>query len=136
MLILGVDYGRSRTGVAIGDTETGLTFPLKVIEEREMAVLADQLLRLAADEDCQAIVLGRPVRLTGGSRQGEIEQVVMALAKQLAADGRFAVETEDERLSTAYAEKMKRAAGSASKIAADAIAAAAILETYLERTGT
>jgi putative Holliday junction resolvase len=133
MRALGVDYGTSRTGIAVGDSETGLSFPFAVFEEKDMDELVKRILEVASGEGCETIVVGCPVRLTGHKEMGETEKLVHELVSRLRSAEKMEVVIEDERMSTAYAEKMKREAGSAAKMGADAIAAAAILETYLER---
>jgi putative Holliday junction resolvase len=133
MRILGIDYGLARTGLAIGDSETRLAFPLAVLEGADMEALAEKVAATAEAEDCERVVVGMPTRLTGAGEAGETERRVTDFIAALAARTDLPIDTEDERFSTAYAERLKREAGPALKIGTDALAAAAILETYMER---
>lgn len=134
MRLLGIDYGRARTGIALGDTEVGLAFPHAVLETKDIPSLAAALAALAKTEDCEKIVVGVPRRLTGDASKGETEGEALALVEELKKVSGLPVDTEDERFTTAYAERLKRDAGGAVKIGADALAAAAILETYMVRS--
>lgn len=133
MRILGVDYGAQRTGLAVGDTETGLAFPLAVLKATDCAVLAAEILKVAQTEGCGKIVVGVPQRLTGDGQPGPTQCEAMAVVLNLSALTDLPIETEDERFTTAYAERLKREAGESVRGGADALAAALILETYMER---
>jgi putative Holliday junction resolvase len=135
MLWLGVDYGMARTGLAVGDTDTGLSFPLSVIPTVTLEKLADDIAAVAKREGAGGIVVGMPKRLTGdaSATAGTTECAAASLAVLLAERTGLPIEEEDERFSTAMAERSKRDAGGAVRIGADAIAAAVILETFLDR---
>lgn len=135
MLWLGIDYGKARTGVAVGDTDTGLAFAHSVIPTVSLDRLADAIAAVARREMAAGIVVGMPKRLTGDSSApvGVTESEAMELSALLAARTGLPIEAEDERFSTIMAERQKRDAGGAVKIGADALAAAVILESYLDR---
>jgi putative Holliday junction resolvase len=121
--------------LAVGDTDTGLSFPLSVIPTLTLERLADDIASVAKSEGVVGIVVGMPKRLTGdaAATAGVTECAAASLAVLLAERTGLPIEEEDERFSTAMAERSKRDAGGAVKIGADAIAAAVILESYLDR---
>ena len=66
---------------------------------------------------------------------GDIERAALSFVDELRAvvpEG-MAVDTEDERLTSALADRWREMSGAKGKFDRDAAAAAAILETYIER---
>ena len=91
------------------------------------------MLRLAAENDAEQIVVGLPLELSG--RRGRQAGRVAAFARSLADRTTVPVETADERYSTVEAERRLRESGvqpSRDKARIDAAAAAVILQSYLD----
>ena len=66
MKILAVDYGDSRTGLAVCDPSELLATPLKPqIEEKSMAKVAAKVCEAAKENRAQLIVLGLPRNMDG-----------------------------------------------------------------------
>ena len=133
MRALGLDVGERRIGVASGDTDTGIAVPAGVIEDSPDPV-AD-VLREAQSRDADVVVVGMPYSMSG--RVGPQAQVVQEFARRLEGTG-LAVETIDERLSSAEAERALegsrgrgRSRRRVEKGAVDAAAAAVILQAWL-----
>ena len=126
MKVLALDYGATRTGVAVSDATGTIARPLGVVEraagERGLAELRD----LVLEHEVDRIVVGLPVTLRGerGAQAVETDAFVEALRGVVSVS----VETYDERFTTAIAA---REGGTAAE---DARAAAHLLESYLERT--
>ena len=126
MKVLALDYGATRTGVAVSDATGTIARPLGVVEraagERWLAELRD----LVLEHEVDRIVVGLPVTLRGerGAQAVETDAFVEALRGVVSVP----VETYDERFTTAIAA---REGGTAAE---DARAAAHLLESYLERT--
>ncbi|MFC1639123.1 Holliday junction resolvase RuvX, partial [Patescibacteria group bacterium] len=104
----------------------------RTVEPRD----ADDAVRLvaeaAAEDGSEVIVVGLPYALPGGE-EGEIAQQTRAFAALLAERTGLEVRTEDERLTSVLADRMKRDYGSGSKkFDRDAVAAAVMLETHIE----
>lgn len=134
MKILGVDYGRKRVGLATIDLETSLAFPLRSIPSDKAAELAAAIAAVAAEEAAGKIVVGLPRRMSGPGGAGDIERDVLELVEALRAIAAAEIDTEDERLTTALVERERREAGLTKKqFDKDAVAAAALLETYVAR---
>lgn len=134
-MILGVDPGLRRVGLAIADEETRVALPFDVIDARSV----DPVLRiaeLARERGASAIVVGRPVGLSG--RDGPAVQAQHEFLLQLRTAVPIPVEEFDERLTTVIAERSLRAQGSSpakrSKVR-DAVAAQVMLQGYLDTKG-
>lgn len=131
-MILGVDPGSRRVGIAAADPETRFAHPVEVID----AVDADPVARIAALVDelgATTVVVGRPVSLSGraGDAMKQQGEFVARLRGVVAVD----VVEYDERLTTVVAERALRAAGGrrrARKAMRDAIAAQVMLQGYLD----
>jgi len=123
MRILAVDHGRARAGCAVCDPSGTIVTPLAVVEPPEPVRVA----ALAIEQGAELIVLGLPVSLDG--TEGEQAAAVHGFAVELAKATELPIETYDERLTTRLAEASAR---SGARAPADALAAAHLLESYLQ----
>jgi putative Holliday junction resolvase len=130
--VIGVDHGRRRVGVAVGDDETGMAFPRPVVPARGAA---EAIRRLAAEEGTHRVVVGLPLNMDGseGSQAAAAREFGRALT-----DIGLEVAFADERLTTWDAVARARDADGAGAThrrsaanAIDSAAAALILEQYL-----
>lgn len=137
MLILGIDFGKKRIGLATGDSETRMAFPLRSVDGTDQRAAIQEILRIAADEGCERLVVGvpKPLAKADGVERANVEAEARAFAEALAnAAHPMQVDTEDERLSSRMADRWRELSETKKKnFNRDAAAAAAILETYLER---
>jgi putative Holliday junction resolvase len=125
MKILGVDYGRSKVGLAVGETETGLAEPLAVWPSSKFKV---QSAKLTKELGAGKIVVGVP----GGKMEEEIRRFGERLRKQTG----LPVEYFDETLTSQEAQKLLLRIKKKRKFRRekeDAFAAAIMLESYLDR---
>lgn len=133
MKVLGVDVGKRRVGLAISDEEGKFAFPLEVMEvegEGEEAVV-EMIKEVREREGAEVVVVGIPYSLKGTiTPSTEFAQLIV---KRLRERG-LRVEEIDERLTTREAEKMMRREGG-KKGKADKVAAALLLQVYLEKLG-
>jgi putative Holliday junction resolvase len=122
--VLALDYGSTRTGVAVSDPTGTLARPLEVVENASAPAGLKHLAELAEREGVEQIVVGLPVTLRGerGAQAEETEAFVSALR----AVTEVPIESFDERFTTKLAEAQPSEAPS------DAVAAAHLLSTYLE----
>ena len=60
MIILSVDYGDRRTGIAICDKNQILASPVCVINEWNAEALADKIIEIAGEKKAEKIVIGLP----------------------------------------------------------------------------
>ena len=131
MRYLAIDYGRKRTGVAICDRAEMIVSPFTVIEGQK--VLLEKIAEIVESEQVEAIVVGLPLNMDDS--QGLQAKRTMNFAEQLKKKVDIPIHLQDERLSTFAAEEKLAATGfskSKKKKRIDAIAAAQILEAFLE----
>ncbi|MBI4433732.1 Holliday junction resolvase RuvX [Candidatus Uhrbacteria bacterium] len=128
MALLGIDYGSRKVGLAIA--EGVLATPLRVLRWESRRELGQEIQRACAEYDVRTMVVGMPHPLRGGksARVVAMEEFVEWLRRE----STLPVVTEDERLTTAFAKRLMR--GWKSNAEDDAIAAAVILQSYIERT--
>ena len=67
MIIMSVDLGAARTGVAVSDPGEDLAFPKGVIHQRDRDKLVEELARYAAELSAQLIVVGYPKNMDGSA---------------------------------------------------------------------
>lgn len=133
MVIMAVDLGLARTGVAFCDAAQTLAFPKTVIAEHNMPRLVDKLCALAQSEHAERIVVGYP-RNVDGSAGGRAETCA-ELAEQIGALSGIETVLRDERYTTVSAHIALNSAdvrGKKRKAAVDAVAATIILQDYLD----
>jgi putative Holliday junction resolvase len=134
MRVLGVDFGERRIGLAVSD-ELGVTArPLHAIESRGYRADAARVAEVACEQGAGAIVVGLPLRMSG--ELSPLARRARRFAQALRAAAEAPVELWDERLSTVEAEQAMTAAGvkpGKRSDQVDAVAAAVILQSYLDR---
>lgn len=139
MRYVAIDLGEKRTGLAVGDDETGLVTPLQVIEasmeERGGASLLAAIVR-AVDEQVSSegeLVIGLPLNMDGS--EGSPAKRIREFASRLREAARRTIHFQDERLTSADADWSMAKSGMTrdqKKRKRDALAAAAILRDYLD----
>jgi putative holliday junction resolvase len=125
VIVLAVDPGEARAGCAISDPSGTIATPLGVVEPPDPAAVAE----LATERQAERVVVGLPISLDG--REGAQARAAREFRDALASKLDVPVETFDERLTTKLAEATARSGAAA---AADALAAAHLLESYLAST--
>jgi putative holliday junction resolvase len=132
MKLLGIDFGTKRIGLATGDTEVGMAFPLKTVPNDALAVA--QIAAVTAAEGTERIVVGVPRRIDGAAGAGETELLIDRFVAELTDAVPLPIDMEDERMTSVIAERRRREAGAKpGAFDIDAEAAAVMLEGYLER---
>ncbi len=134
MRILALDLGDKRIGVAVSQLGGALALPDGVITRRNWSqVIAEIRARLDAVQ-ADRIVVGLPLRMDG--TEGPAAVAARKFVERLQATVSVPVEVQDERLSTAEAERSLIAADMRRRrrrAVRDAVAAAIMLQTYLDR---
>lgn len=132
---LGVDPGDKRTGLAVGDRITGLATPLHALEIP--SAQEDRLMRAIVDatreHGAEALVVGLPLNMDGS--EGPRAKLVRAFADRLSERTPLPIHLHDERLTSAEADWAMAGSGlthKRKKARRDALAAAALLKSYLE----
>ena len=130
MRILGIDYGSARVGVALGDTETKIASPWRVIANEDVEETIDRLGEIAKQERVEQFVVGIPRPMADQMRVTDQAIEIRAFIEQLKRLG-LPIEEENETLSSAMAEKQMHEMGEKKK--RDDLAAMIILQSYLDR---
>jgi putative Holliday junction resolvase len=132
VVVLAVDYGDTRTGLAKCDREELLASPHMVITERNAERLAQKITDEAASLGAEMIVVGNPLNMDGSA--GSRSEKCTGFAKLLGETSGIPVTTFDERsttVSAAYYLNQTDVRGAKRKKIIDAVAAVIILESYL-----
>ena len=133
-MILGVDMGSHRVGIAAAHQETRFAHPVEVIVVADTDPVA-RIGQLVTELGATVVVVGRPTSLSGES--GPAVEKQGAFVTQLRDRLDVEVVEYDERLTTVVANQGMRAAGASragQKDLRDAIAAQVMLQGYLDST--
>ncbi|MER2148354.1 MAG: Holliday junction resolvase RuvX [Ruminococcus sp.] len=133
MIIMSVDLGKARTGLALCDKTEFLASPYKVIFEKSPQKLLQKVADAANEAKAALIVVGLPKNMDGS--EGESAQNARDFAAQLA--GLTGVETvmQDERGTTITAHSFlndTNTRGKKRKNVVDEVAATIILQNFLD----
>ncbi len=132
MIIMSVDLGKARTGVAVSDNSMQFAFPKAVITEYNTERLIDKLCDKAREYEAQRIVVGLPKNMDGTS--GERAQECSGIAQKIGEKSGIEIVLWDERCTTVTAHNylsMNDVRGKKRKQEVDAVAATIILEDYM-----
>ncbi|MDP3042846.1 MAG: Holliday junction resolvase RuvX [bacterium] len=139
MRYLGIDWGEKRIGLALGDSETKIATPFKVVGG------INEIIKTIKDDEIGMVVVGVPLRMDTGklemsrrpqrgagipthtSGQDEFLEFLNSLKKKI----NIPIKTIDERLTSKAADAL--IGGKKVKAPRDAIAAMLILQNYLDR---
>jgi putative holliday junction resolvase len=133
--VLALDLGSKRIGVAVSDLTGSVASPLTVLQRskstrRDHERIAD----LVRSEEAELVVVGLPISLSGTEERAA--RAARAEAEAIATLIDVPIETFDERLTTVTAERALSEAGlrgRARREVVDKVAAAVILQAYLDR---
>jgi|SRR5690625_924746 len=124
--LLGFDFGLKRLGVALGNTLTGRARPLTIIQAQTRQQRFAEIATLMTAWQPDGVIVGLPLTLAGGEQLASVQ--ARRFANQIRGRFRVPVELVDERGSSLEAQ-----AYLGSHAADDAMAAAIILQRYLDR---
>ncbi len=132
MIIMSVDLGDARTGIAVSDTSETFAFPKKVIKEYNKEKLVQKVCDSAKEYSAELIVVGLPKNMDGslGWRAQECSET----AKKIKELSKLEIVMWDERCTTVLAHNtlnLNDTRGKKRKESIDAVAAVMILESYL-----
>ena len=133
MIIMSVDLGKARTGIAVSDSGESFAFPKTVITEYNTEKLINKISALANEYGAELIVVGYPKNMDGssGSRAEECKEI----AEKIGLESRKDTVLWDERCTTVSAHtalNFTDTRGKKRKEVIDAVAAVIILEDYLK----
>ena len=132
MIIMSVDLGKVRTGIAVSASGESFAYPKKVITEYNTEKLVEKIKSSALEYKAELIVVGLPKNMDGslGFRAEECSSI----AEMIKETSCLPVVLWDERCTTVSAHKALNftdTRGKKRKEVIDAVAAVIILEDYL-----
>lgn len=133
MVIMAVDYGDTRTGIAVCDKFEMLASPVCVIGETDSEKLIKKIAEISAEKKAERFVVGLPKNMD--SSEGWRARACEEFAAQLEAFTGIKTVMRDERLTTVSAHNALNATnvrGKKRKAVVDAVAAVFILQEYLD----
>lgn len=133
MIIMSVDFGKARTGVAVCDKTEFLASPYTVIFEKSPSRLIKKAAECAKETQAELIVVGLPKNMDGS--EGESAQNARAFAEKLSALTGIETVMQDERGTTISAHNFLNETntyGKKRKNVVDAVAATIILQDFLD----
>lgn len=134
MIIMSVDLGKARTGLALCDKTEFLASPYKVIFEKSPNRLPERVAEAAKEANAELIVVGLPKNMDGS--EGESAKNARAFAESLSELTGLPVEMQDERGTTITAHSFlndTNTRGKKRKNVVDEVAATIILQDYLDK---
>lgn len=132
MIILSVDYGKVRTGIAICDKNEVIASPVTVIKEIRQEVLAEKIADIAKQKKAELIVMGLPRNMNGS--EGESAENIRNFSEILKEKTHLEVILRDERCTTVTAYEylnITDTRGKKRKAVVDSVAATIILDDFL-----
>ena len=132
--ILGVDFGDTRTGLALSDPSRLLASGLETLSPGGMEKTAEAVAKVAKERDAAAVVVGLPKNMDG--TEGFRAVRCREFAEKLSALTGLPVGMLDERLTTVSASRYlneTNTRGTARKGVIDTLSAQIILQNALDR---
>lgn len=133
MIIMSVDLGKARTGLALCDKTEFLASPYKVIFEKSPNKLPKRVAEAAKEANAELIVVGLPKNMDGS--EGESAQNARAFAEEIGKLTGLETVMQDERGTTVTAHNFlndTNTRGKKRKNVIDEVAATIILQDYLD----
>lgn len=132
MIYLGLDVGDRRIGVAVGDDSSTQAQPLTTLLRKGGQADGRAIGDLMRQRRAERLVVGLPFDVSGD--EGSQALRTRAFAERLQSQLDCAVEYVDERYTTVEAgEAMRAGVGRRGRHDVDAVAAAMILQRFLDR---
>ena len=129
MKYLGLDWGKRKIGVAIAEGEVRIASPILVLKYISVKEVIEKIKELIASEEINMIIIGRPMGLKVDAK---ISVEYINFISRLAKLG-VPIEEVDERMTTRMSIRLKTQFDPTRRGNDDELAAALILQTYLDR---
>ena len=126
MRYLGIDYGKKRIGLALSDEEGKIAFPHRTIEQKNSQTSITEIRSVIGKQHVSFVVVGLPLDLDG--KETSLSAAARKFAERLGSAGDVRLLFENEIFTTRMAKQT-----TAKKESIDAIAAAIILQSYLDK---
>ena len=133
MIIMAVDLGKARTGLAVCDPSEFLASPVGTAPSYRQEELLEKICAEAAARGVEAFVVGLPRNMDGS--EGESAAAARGFAEALSRRSGLSAALWDERLTTVSAHNALNQTdtrGRKRKAVVDTVAATMILQNYLD----
>lgn len=133
MIIISVDLGKARTGLAVSDKTGFLASPLMMIEEKSEKKRLEKVAQAVTDNKAELVVVGLPKNMDGS--EGDSAKSAREFASQLTEITGIKTVMQDERGTTITAHTYlsnRDVRGKKRKAQVDIVAASIILQDYLD----
>ncbi|MBQ6627054.1 MAG: Holliday junction resolvase RuvX [Ruminococcus sp.] len=133
MIIVSVDLGKARTGLAISDKTGFLASPLCMIEEKSEAKRLEKVAKAIKENKAELVVVGLPKNMDGS--EGDSAKSAREFAEKLTELTGIKTVMQDERGTTITAHNylsQRDVKGKKRKHQVDIVAASIILQDYLD----
>ena len=133
MVVLALDIGETRIGIAISDRTGRVAMPLKVMPAQDVVALSRPFRMLVEDHEPDILVCGLPRTLAGeeGPQAERVKEVALGGSRSLGLPLHFV----DERMSSREAKRILREQGLSEKQMrgkVDMVAASLFLQAWLD----
>lgn len=125
-VLMGIDYGTKRIGIALTDQNGTMAFPFEVLEHDSTVI--SNIKRIVQERGVKKIVIGLPLDLAGEPTDATAGS--RTFAKTLNSELGIPVDFADEIYTSQQAARIQ-----GKKESIDASSAALILDQYLRRPG-
>lgn len=132
MIIMSIDLGKVRTGIAVCDKNEILAFPLCIITEKDENILLEKIFQKALEVKAEKIIIGLPKNMDG--TLGESAKRALKFGESLKSKINIPIDFWDERQTTMIANNYlneTNTRGKNRKSIIDSLSASIILENYL-----
>lgn len=134
MIIMSVDAGKARTGIAVCDKLEFMASPYKVIFEKSPNKLPEKIAEAVKETKAELVVVGLPKNMDGS--EGESAKNARELAAKITELTGIETVMQDERGTTITAHgylNETNTRGKKRKNVVDEVAATIILQDYLDK---
>jgi putative Holliday junction resolvase len=128
--VLALDFGSARCGVAVSDPTGIVATPLDAVVRANTRRGLDRLASVVRETGAERVVVGLPLRLSGGDSAQTAEARAFAERLQARLGDAVQVELYDERFTTRIAQTRIPPTGTA-RTGEDSRAAAVLLQDWL-----
>ena len=104
MNVIGIDFGVSKIGVAVGNTQTSSSSPLEIITKTKSGINWPQLEAIIKEWKPQVVIIGQPFNMDGS--ESEMMKEVKLFSDILKERINIKIEFFDERLTSFEAKQM------------------------------
>lgn len=124
MVVVAVDYGEKKIGLAVGNTQTKTSSPISIIKTPKTGFNWDELTKQIIEWEPNKIIIGKPLNMDG--TRSDIMDKVESFGKKLGSLINIEIEFYDERLTSFEARQLDE-----DSEMIDDVAAKIILDSWL-----